>query len=92
MDMRRVQERVATIARNRKVPSPPRGATISKLGLQRRTLNMLNNGRIWRINELVEMRPSEVIKLRNCGYVTLLEIQSALKVRGYRLKKEDADA
>lgn len=61
---------------------------IEKLEMHVRTRNLLNNANISTVRDLIAKRPSEIIKLRNCGYGRLLEIQAELATRGYKLSED----
>jgi DNA-directed RNA polymerase alpha subunit len=92
IEMQRVQEQVAKV-KVENHPILPRVKKRDRIDVFRfslRTHNLLLNADIWTVRELISKRPTEIIKLRNCGYARLLEIQTELAARGYKLKKEKA--
>ena len=56
---------------------------IAELGLSTRSRNCLIRGGINYVEELLMLEPRDLLKLRNCGYVCLNEINEKIRLLGF---------
>lgn len=62
--------------------------TIQELNLSTRLLNCLRREGIKTVDQIIERREREILRIPNIGKKTLNELKEVLKQRGLTLKKE----
>ena len=78
-------------ARAQAIPVEQYNAAIEGLNLSSRTLNCLKRANLNKVGEVLEMQPSELIKIRNFGEKSLDELNQKLAELGLLNTKEESE-